>query len=534
MDMYYDSTFRRMNISSLEKALALGRRKIASKAMSSMPPGMLILVIALTIGVFTGCMAAAMKAMLSFFYDLILYRADRWGMNWRFLVFPLVGVIITALFQHYVVGGSVARGSRIIRQDLRYGRLRLSPFTVFNPVIGCATTVGFGASGGSEGPTALSGAAIGSRVGQWLGLDDDWLRILVGVGAAAGIAAIFKAPVGGIMFALEVIQMSVSTFSMIILVLACLISSLAAYILSDFTFDIRFNIIPEMDPHLMAWVILFGVICGLYSIYYNFTKERATALFTGIRSHWLAAVVTGSILSVAVFFFPSLFGEGFSVITGMVNGENSHITACGPFAAKSGMMWIVISVGAALLLKGILVSAAFSGGGVSGDFVPTFFAGALLGWLFATGCNHFFGVHLPVWYFALIGMGAVMAGTIHAPLMAFFILCETTNTYVFILPYFLSVMLSYGTVKIITPHSWYSEMESDDIMALMSKGPEQGAIKKTQTDSKPDSDTDSSDSIAHDFAPDSGNYDTSTADFRNGSWQRRPEPKKNWQNSTPS
>lgn len=433
---------------------------------SHLPKSAVLILIAFVLGVLTGCAAAILKGLVDLFHKLAEtgIKIDR--PDYRLLVLPLAGIIITSVYQRYVLRGNVARGTRIIRQDLDSGRFRMKPSVIFGPVIGCAFTMGFGATGGTEGPIALSGSAIGSNIGRWFGLSRQWLRILIGIGAGAGISAIFKAPIGGVLFTLEVLQMELFTLPVIALVLACLVSSAVALLLSDFTFDIYFANVMPIDPARIGWVMLLGLLCGLYSIYYSYTKKKGIALFTSIRNPWTGAVVTGLTLSVFVFMFPVLFGEGFGVITALVNGRPVSFTASGLFAGHGGDVWMIVSVVAVLALKGFLVSASYSNGGVAGDFVPTLFAGAFLGFLFATLCDRLFGIHLPVWYFALIGMGAVMAGTIHAPLMAIFIMCETTNTFIYFFPYLIAIGVCYATVKIITPKSWYEETRHDDLIAL--------------------------------------------------------------------
>lgn len=430
-------------------------------------PGLILVLVSLVLGLFTGIAAAALKRLIHFIDSLVLPGLNLGTPNPRLLIWPLAGILLTAIYQRYVVRGNVARGTWIIKQDLEQKRYKLRPLTIFSPLVGCSLTIGFGASAGSEGPTALSGAAIGSNVGRWFGLSPQWLRLLVGIGGGAGIAAIFKSPMGGVLFTLEVLQMPMTTLPVIALVLACLISSATAYVLSNFTFDIQFTQTAAMDPATLGWILLLGLFCGLYSIYYNFTKRHATHWFTHIKRPWVAALVTGSLLSLGVFLFPTLYGEGFRVITGLVNGTPMSFTAAGIMAGHSGLYWMIAALCAILALKGILVAASYSGGGVAGDFVPTFFAGAVAGFLFATCCNHWLGTTLPEWYFALAAMGCVMAGTVHAPLMALFILCETTNTYAYLFPYLLAIAVSYGTVKLLTPRSWYGETGHDDIMALM-------------------------------------------------------------------
>lgn len=433
-----------------------------------MPESVELIIIALLLGIFTGMAAAALKGLISLLNNSILAGVHIGKPNIRFLIWPLAGILLTSIYQRYVIGHSVARGTRIVSETLKSGNYLMSPFFIFNPIVGCAVTIGTGASGGSEGPTALSGAAIGSAIGRWFGVSRDWMRILVGIGGGAGIAAIFKSPFGGVLFALEVLQLELTTLPVIALILACLLSSTTAYFLSDFTFDIFFDRAFTTDAHTFGWIALLGFFCGLYSIYYTYTKTWATGFFGRIRNPWVAAVATGVIMSVAVFMFPTLFGEGMNIITDLINGRSVSFTDSGILARQTAPVWTFVALGAIILMKGVLVAAANGGGGVSGDFVPTFFAGAVAGYLFASLCNILLGTGLPVWFFALAGMGAVMAGTIHAPLMAVFILCESTDTFCFILPYLIAVGISYATVKILTPRSWESETSHDDLLSLMS------------------------------------------------------------------
>ncbi|MDE7402816.1 MAG: chloride channel protein [Muribaculaceae bacterium] len=430
-------------------------------------PGVLLIIIAMVMGMLTGAAAAMLKRLISIFDSLFLTNLHTDTPNFKLLIWPLAGILITSIFQRYVVQGNVARGTRIIKQNLEQKRFSLNPLNIFNPLLGCSVTIGFGSSGGSEGPTALSGAVIGSNVGRWFGVSDKWLGLLVAIGGGAGIAAIFKSPMGGVLFALEVLQIQMTTIAVIALVFACLISSATAYLLSNFTFDIRFSQMMEFDTHNIGWICLLGVFCGLYCIYYNYTKKKSTKYFSSIRNPWFAALITGGIMSVSVFAFPTLYGEGFRVITGLINGNAVSFAEGGILAGHTEGFWVLGSLAIVLLLKSVLVAASYSGGGVAGDFVPTFFAGALAGYLFAVIVNSLFDTQLPAWFFALAGMGCVMGGTVHAPLMALFILCETTNTYAYLFPYLLAIGLCYATVKIITPKSWYGETKHDDLMALM-------------------------------------------------------------------
>ena len=454
-------------VSRFDRRARYLRRRYLLWQNAHLPDGVVLILVSLVIGLLTGATAAWLKALIHWLANLLLLDIDLRSPDYRLLLWPLFGIMLTAIFQRYVVRGSVSQGTLIIKQDLDNRKYRLSPFTAFNPAIGCSATIGFGASAGSEGPTALCGAAIGSNVGRWFGLSEAWLRLLVAIGGGAGISAIFKSPMGGVLFTLEVLQVRMSTLPVIALIIACLIASSTAYMLSDFTFDIPFVMNMTFSPRMIGWMVLLGVFCGLYCIYYNYVKRQSEHFFLSIRNRWLAVLVTGGIMSICIFALPALYGEGFRVITHLVNGESVSLAAGGLFARFSGIGWVYGGLIFILLVKGILVSASYSGGGVAGDFVPTLFAGAIAGTLFAMTCNDCFGTALPVWFFALTAMGAVMAGTIQAPIMSVFIMCETTNTYAYLFPYLITVVTSYLVVRLLNPRTRRGTMGNNNFLALM-------------------------------------------------------------------
>ena len=426
----------------------------------------LMIIVSFVIGISAGLAATTLKCGVSSLSRLCHLGTDIFAVNWRYLWLPLFGILLTSFYQHRLCGYSFARGTYILGYDLLHRQYRLSPFTVFNPLIGCSLTMGMGASAGTEGPVALSAAAIGSNLGRWFGLSNSWLRIFVGVGAGAGIAAIFTAPVAGVLYSIEVLQMEITTFPLVGLIIACVTAAVTVFMLTGMSIDIPFDNSLVFEPRLMGWVVLFGFICGLYSIYYNYTKMTSFRLFSRIGNPLIAALATGGLLSIGVTMFPVLYGTGGGTMTDILNGRYFSFTAGGIFTVEwETLGWALTGAGAVLLLKGVLVAASYSGGGVAGEFVPTLFAGCVLGWLFGTGCNAWLGTELPPWFFALLGMGAVMGGCIHAPVMAFFVVVETTNTFSFIVAYFVVIVVAYVTVKVLTPKKYFNN-GLNDLLAL--------------------------------------------------------------------
>ncbi|MDE6716730.1 MAG: chloride channel protein, partial [Muribaculaceae bacterium] len=399
------------------------------------------------IGIATGLATFIMKEAIKWIGKLASLGMHIDRGNWLFLVLPVVGIMLAMIFQRYVVKSDLSHGTAMIKRDLQDGEYRLAPNLMYTNILGCSVTIGFGGSAGAEGPSAYTGAAIASNFSRWLHIDRRWLRLLIGVGAGAGIAGIFKSPVGGVLFTLEVLCLELNTLSVIALVAACLLSSCTALALGGFAFDMKFVDYMPFNPSNFFWMILLGLVCGLYSIYYNTSKARTDRILAGITNPWLRALTAGLSLSVAIYFFPSLFGEGYGIVDKVINCRPSEMLEYSPFytglSSNSLLMAVVAGV---LILKGIMVGATINGGGVAGDFAPTLFAGCLVGLLFGMAMNNWFGFTLPVENYALLGMAGVMSGTIKAPLMAIFITAEMSNSYQFLFGFLIVAAVSYGVM----------------------------------------------------------------------------------------
>lgn len=417
------------------------------KKESMTPDKWKLLGVIIIIGVLTGLATFLMKEGIKWVGVLLSSGLKVDMANPVFLVIPLAGILLAMIFQKYVVHTDLAHGTASIKRDLIDGEYKLAPSNMYTSLIGCSVTIGFGGSAGAEGPSAYTGAAIASNFGRWLGVDNRWMRILLGIGAGAGIAGIFKSPVGGALFTLEVLGMELTTIPVIALFSCCLIAGCTALALGGFAIDITFiPHIPFRGENIL-WMIGLGIFCGLYSLYYNTSKDYATKLLGKIPNPWWKALLAGGVLSISIFFFPSLFGEGYGILGKIINGEASKFLDYSPFYSGFGSVGILmLGTFAVLLLKGVMVSATINGGGVAGDFAPTLFAGCLAGYLFGIAMNSWFGATIPAENFALLGMAGVMSGAIKAPLMAIFITAEMSNSYHFIFGFMVVAAISYGIV----------------------------------------------------------------------------------------
>lgn len=413
-------------------------------------PHRAMMVIACVVGLLAGAAAALLKvmigAMTGWLHDLFHASGD--GINYWYLALPIAGILLVGMYQRYVIRRPIEHGERRLEHSLKVHDYLLCPTLIYSPMIASTLTLGFGGSAGSEGPIAYTGAAIGSNIARLAGMSPKMMRIIVGCGAGAGIAGIFKAPIGGALFSIEVLGMELMTISVLALLLSCIISAATAYLLSGCTPDIFFTETVPFDYSVIPWILLLGLFCGFYSVYYKRIMHWLGNKLENMKNQWFRNVLSGAVIAICVFMFPALYGEGYGIVGHIINGETGVMTQGSVFdGLLSAPLLMLIIVGGTLLIKAFACASTNNGGGVAGDFAPTLFAGCMAGMLFALLCNEFLGAHLSVGNFALLGMGAVMAGVIEAPLMALFLVAEMALGYGMFVALLFSVTVSYGIVR---------------------------------------------------------------------------------------
>lgn len=415
-----------------------------------------VLVVAFFVGLVTGTAAALLKWTIGGLAELLTSRFSHRGPDLWYILLAVFGIVATGAFTRYILKYRVQHGVEDLLRRIREKKPDMPPRLMFGSMIASTLTLGFGGSAGAEGPIAYTGAAIGSNLARKLGMSPQMVMTLMCCGAGAGIAGIFKSPIGGALFTIEVLRIELSTLSLLALILASLISGVTAYVLGGFQFDIHWDSFIPFDPAVMPWIILLAVFCGFYSYYYAAVMKWLRGRFDSIKNPWVVNLVSGLILGLLLVLFPALYGEGYDVISKLLSGENLAMFDGSIWVDDLGsvhaLMWLTAG---ALMMKCWAACATNSGGGVAGDFAPTLFAGALAGLLFATFVNTFFGTALPTPIFALAGMSAVMSGAIRAPFMAIFLTMEMTASYGYILPIIVAGAISFGVVKALTPGSFY-------------------------------------------------------------------------------
>lgn len=379
--------------------------------------------------------------------------------NWLYLVFPVVGIYLTSLFVKYVVKDNISHGITRILYAISRKQSRLKGHNCWSSVIASAITIGFGGSVGAEAPIVLTGSAIGSNLGQMFKLDGKTMMVLVGCGASAAIAGIFKAPMAGVVFTLEVLMIDLTMASLMPILIASVTATCFTYILVGSDSLFHFTLDAAWQVERVPATILLGVFCGLVSLYFIRLMTACEGVFARLKNHaYLKLILGGVVLSSLIFLFPSLYGEGYSSINILLNGRTetdwNSVLNNSLFYGHGDLLMVYI--GLVLATKVFATSATNGGGGCGGTFAPSLFIGAFAGFFFSRLWNiNGISIYLPEKNFALLGMAGVMAGVMHAPLTGIFLIAEITGGYQMFIPLMIVSICAYLTIYIFEPHSIY-------------------------------------------------------------------------------
>lgn len=404
--------------------------------------------LAVVVGVLAGIASWFFRWIIGVVADIFISRVDDGRINWWLLFIPVAGILATGIFTRYIVRTNLLHGTGQLIANLKEKAYRLRRNITFSPMVGGTITLGMGGTSGSEGPIAVTGAAIGSNVAQVLGLSPERTKILLACGASAGIAGIFMSPIGGLMFSLELLGVQLATLPVMAVTVACLSAFGIVFICRGFIFDHTYSPAADFD-YTYIWAVLgLAVFCGLYCIYYNYVCGRMDRWYKRISSPWLSNITGGLTIGAMLVLFPALYGVGYPVIGKIIHGDYTVLSHGSVLlGAVDGTWGLALCAVCILALKCWGVGATNNSGGVGGDFSPTLFAGAIAGWLYATVCNSVFGVDLPVSVFAFLGMACVMSAAIEAPLMTIFIVMDLGQSYTYAAPIGVAAIGAYWTMK---------------------------------------------------------------------------------------
>ena len=369
---------------------------------------------------------------------------------------PVVGITLTVLFIKYINKRPVGHGIPGVLFSISKNNGIIRSHNLYSSIITSALTVGFGGSVGLEGPTVATGGAVGSNIGRALKLNYKEVTLLISCACAGALSAIFKAPIAGIVFALEVIMLDLTMWAVIPLLIASATAALTSYLLLGQNVLYQFNLTEQFDMGQIHWYLLLGAIVGLLSVYFTKCYIWITSIFEKFESRWKRLLVAGGILGVIIFFFPPLYGEGYEVVNQELRGEFFHLFD-NTFFEGWTQSFALLAIYMLLLigLKVVATTLTFSAGGIGGIFAPTLFIGANTGLLFGMVLNQV-GFDVSISNMALVGMAGMIAGVVHAPLTAIFLIAEITGGYELFFPLMLASTISYGTTRYFVKNSVYT------------------------------------------------------------------------------
>lgn len=416
------------------------------------------LLLSFFVGFFAAVAAFVLHWMIGEIQILLTQGFDYSSFNWLYLVYPVIGIYLTSLFVRYIVKGNISHGITRILYSISRNQSRLEGHNCWSSVIASAITIGFGGSVGAEAPIVLTGSAIGSNLGKAFHLDSRTMMLLVGCGASAAIAGIFKAPIAGLVFTLEVLMIDLTMASLLPILIASVTAVCFSYIFTGGESMFHFTLDNSWKLDRVPAYILLGVFGGLVSLYFIRTMTACEGFFARLKNPYAKLLAGGLLLSTLIFLFPSLYGEGYNSINILLNGKTEadwYQLLNNSLFYGNGQL-LVAYIALVLLTKVFATSATNGGGGCGGTFAPSLFMGAFCGFLFARVWNiEQIGVYIPEKNFAMLGMTAVMAGVMHAPLTGIFLIAELTGGYEQFIPLMIVSICAYLTIIIFEPHSIY-------------------------------------------------------------------------------
>lgn len=416
-----------------------------------------ILIISFLVGICAATASLLLKFLIHTIQQL-LWANIREGANYWLLLYPIIGILLAGVFVYYVVRDDISHGVTKILYAISQRKSRIKPHNMWSSLVASSLTIGFGGSVGAEAPIVLTGAAIGSNLGRLFRMEQKTLMLLVGCGAAGAVAGIFKAPIAGLVFVIEVLMLDLTMTSVLPLLISSVTAATMSYVFSGTEAMFQFSQTEEFVMERIPYVLLLGIFCGLVSLYFTRAMLRVEGIYAGLSHRWQRFILGAAMLSILIFLFPPLYGEGYDTIETLLNGDFIHLMDQSPFLGMENGYWgIVIFLGLILLTKVFASAATNGGGGCGGVFAPSLYIGCIAGFFFSHVLN-FFGlpVDLPEKNFALMGMAGTMSAVMHAPLTGVFLIAELTGGYNLFLPLMITSIGSYVTIRAFEPHSLYT------------------------------------------------------------------------------
>lgn len=416
-----------------------------------------ILLLALSIGVTMSLIGNGLKLFIHTLEGILMSGIE--GHSYLYLLLPAIGILLSGIFVRYLLKDDISHGVTKVLSSISQRKSRIKLHNTWSSLLASGITISFGGSVGAESPIVMTGAAIGSNFGRVFRLEQRNLMLLIGCGVAGALGGIFKAPITGLVFVIEVLLLDLTMASVLPLLISSVSAAAMSYLLSGGANQFNVSFTEPYYVERVPMMILLGVICGLVALYFSktmfFLEKRIKSVEPYISRYGLSVLI----LSVLIFVFPPLYGEGYDIVNDLLNGQYGQLLANSLFEPFSTSFWVIVAFMLFVLLLKVFASVATnSGGGCGGLFAPTIFVGAITGFLFSFVVNYlpFVKMYLPSKNYTLLGMAGLMAAVMHAPLTGVFLIAELSGGYNLFLPLMLVSITAFGTIRIFMPHSIYS------------------------------------------------------------------------------
>lgn len=418
-----------------------------------------VFILSIIVGFTSGVGAVILKNLTHFFQHILEGNLVKEYHTAFYFLSPILGLGIVYLIMKYAIRNKVSHGipSTLFAISKRKGIMKR--YQMFGSILTAPITVGFGGSVGLEGPTVATGAAIGSNISRLFHMNQTTRNLLITCAAAGAMSSIFKAPIAAIVFAIEVFSLDLTLASMLPLLLASLSAILTSYFFFGDDILLPFRIVDKFNVSDAPFYIILGVVAAVTSIYFTGVYDKTSKIFDKISSPIKRLVFGGIAIGVLIYFIPPLYGEGFDVINNLIAGNPEKALQNNFLNMDLSNVWIVIMLLAGLVFFKIIASAlTFGAGGVGGIFAPTLFMGSIMGNCIAKIINNSGLINTPISEsnFTLVGMAGLLAGVLHAPLTAIFLIAELTGGYDLFIPLMLTATISFSITKYFNPHSVYT------------------------------------------------------------------------------
>jgi CIC family chloride channel protein len=416
----------------------------------------LLYFLSLVVGLLSALAAAFLKNAIHYTHTFITEYLTTGTGIYLYLFFPVVGMFLTLIFVRYVVKEKISHGISRILYAISRKKSNIKAHNTWTSIVATTLTIGFGGSVGAEAPIVLTGTSIGSVIGRFFKLNYRSVTLLIGCGAAGAVSGIFKAPVAGIVFTLEILMLDLTISSIVPLLISSVTAATVAYFLMGDKVLLTFEVTGSFHMTNIPWYILLGIISGFVSLYFSKSTIFLEGVYAKVKNEYFRLLIGGSVLAGLIFLFPSFYGEGYDSLMSLLQGNSDAVFSNSFSENFSGnFLWFVLFGFGLIFLKVVASSSTNGAGGVGGIFAPTLFIGGVTGFMVAGFLERFARIDLPDNRFVLVGMAGMMAGVMHAPLTAIFLIAEITGGYGLLIPLIITSTVAYITTRSFEKHSIY-------------------------------------------------------------------------------